>query len=225
MAQPNLDVVDIDAKTTITDDYVVEIQNAEATDGRSYGVRIKAGSTSADQSFVIQDHDASNTLFKITGDGDVNVGIGDILFGTAGKGINLGVTSNTDANTLDDYEEGTFTPAADSFSGTMTFTTANYVKIGKLVHVNFKMTSDGNSDTDQVSISGFPFSAVAEHPVSLSYNTAGSAALHSANDPTIPNAMINTAEIMYVYVSTGGAFKYSSMGTGFIRVSGTYITT
>ena len=44
--------------------YVVEIQNAEATDGRSYGVRIKAGSTSADQSFVIQDHDASNTLLS-----------------------------------------------------------------------------------------------------------------------------------------------------------------
>ena len=27
------------------------------------------------ESFVIQDHDASNTLFKITGDGDVNIGL------------------------------------------------------------------------------------------------------------------------------------------------------
>ena len=90
-------------------DYIMELTNAEATDGRSYGLRVKAGSTSADQSFVVQDHDASNTLLKVTGDGDVNVGIGDILFGTAGKGINLGVTSNTDSNTLDDYEEGAWT--------------------------------------------------------------------------------------------------------------------
>ena len=52
-------------------DYIMELTNAEATDGRSYGLRVKAGSTSADQSFVVQDHDASNTLFKITGDGAV----------------------------------------------------------------------------------------------------------------------------------------------------------
>ena len=52
-------------------DYIMELTNAEATDGRSYGLRVKAGSTSADQSFVIQDHDASNTLLKVTGDGAV----------------------------------------------------------------------------------------------------------------------------------------------------------
>jgi hypothetical protein len=156
---------------------------------------------------------------------DLTITDGDLLFATAAKGVNLGVTSNTDSNTLDDYEEGTFTPAADSFSGTMTFTTANYVKIGKLVHVNFKMTSDGNSDTSQISISGFPFSAVAEHSVSLSHNMAGNGALQSNTTPTIPNAIINTAEIMYVYLPTGGAFQYAFMGTGFIRVSGTYITT
>ena len=35
----------------------------------------------------------------------------DIYFGTAGKGIVLGNTSNVDANTLDDYEEGSYTPS------------------------------------------------------------------------------------------------------------------
>ena len=157
--------------------------------------------------------------------GDVEINDGDLYFKDAGKGIVLGATSNTDANTLDDYEEGTFTPSADSFSGTMTFTTARYTKIGNLVHVNFKMTSDGNSDTSQISISGFPFSAVQEHPVSMSHNMAGNGALQSNTTPTIPNAMINTAEILYVYLPTGGAFQYAFMGSGFIRVSGTYITT
>ena len=42
--------------------------------------------------------------------GDIKVNRGDLYFGTAGKGIVLGATSNTDANTLDDYEEGTWTP-------------------------------------------------------------------------------------------------------------------
>ena len=167
----------------------------------------------------------SSERMRIESGGDVKIASGDIYFSTAGKGIVLGATSNTDANTLDSYEEGTFSPSADSFSGTMTFTTANYVKIGKLVHVNFKMTSDGNGDTDQISISGFPFSAVAEHPVCISDDMAGGGALQSNTTPSIANAMINTAEIMYVYLPTGGAFQYAFMGTGFIRVSGTYITT
>ena len=143
--------VNITAADGVADnDYVVEIQNAEATDGRSFGVRIKAGSTSADQSFVIQDHDASNTLFKITGDGDVNVGIGDILFGTSGKGINLGVTSNTDSNTLDDYEEGTHTIAFDlATSGSITPKDANkvagYIKIGTLCFIGCDLRTASTS--------------------------------------------------------------------------------
>jgi hypothetical protein len=152
---------------------------------------------------------------------------GDLVIGTSGHGIDFSAVSHASGMTselLDSYEEGTFSPSADSFSGTMTFTTARYTKIGKLVHVNFKMTSDGNGDTDQISISGFPFSAVAEHPVSMSHDMAGNGALQSNTTPTIPNGMINTAEILYVYLPTGGAFQYAFMGSGFIRVSGTYIT-
>ncbi len=50
--------------------------------------------------------------------GDVDIETGDIFFSTAGKGINLGVTSNTDSNTLDDYEEGTFSTSYAVATGT-----------------------------------------------------------------------------------------------------------
>ncbi|MDP6585885.1 MAG: hypothetical protein QF535_14610, partial [Anaerolineales bacterium] len=78
----------------------------------------------------------------VTSDGtDITITSGDIIFGAAGKGINLGVTSNTDSNTLDDYEEGTWTPqyqcnlgtGGDSNSGT-------YIKIGKLVYFEGYLT-------------------------------------------------------------------------------------
>ena len=51
-------------------------------------------------------------LTKVTGSGadglnlsstDVTISSGDLLFATANKGVVLGVTSNTDSNTLDDY--------------------------------------------------------------------------------------------------------------------------
>ena len=145
-------------------DYIMELTNAEATDGRSYGLRVKAGSTSADQSFVVQDHDASNTLLKVTGDGDVNVGIGDILFGTAGKGINLGVTSNTDSNTLDDYEEGTFTATFTcGTSGTITLDNNElcYTKIGRIVHVTGSVDVDSvSSPQGNIVVGTLPFTSI-----------------------------------------------------------------
>ena len=40
---------------------------------------------------------------------DIKVESGDIVFGSSGRGIVLGNTSNADDNTHDDYEEGTWT--------------------------------------------------------------------------------------------------------------------
>ena len=57
------------------------------------------------------------TAITITSGEDIDIESGDIFFSTAGKGINLGVTSNTDSNTLDDYEEGTFNVTATIASG------------------------------------------------------------------------------------------------------------
>ena len=67
----------------------------------------------------------SNASTKVTVDGsagDVKVESGDLFFATAGKGVCLGVTSNTDANTLADYEEGTFTPALTFGGGAASMT-------------------------------------------------------------------------------------------------------
>jgi len=72
-----------------------------------------------------------------------------------------GITFNGDtaqANALNDYESGTWTP---TISGcTITVQRANYVKIGGLVHLSFTMninSSDGSST--QISIGGVPFTA------------------------------------------------------------------
>lgn len=149
---------------------------------------------------------------------DLTITDGDLLFATAAKGVVLGATSNTDANTIEDYEEGTFTPAAGDYSGTMTFTTANYTKVGRIVNFHFKMTGDGTSDSSQINITGFPFAVIDEHAVSLSFNTGTADGEH-------PNAMVNTAEICYFYVSDGSGFTYTMLGSGYVRVCGTYTTT
>ncbi len=98
---------------------------------------------------------------------DVTVSTGNIVFGTASKGVYLGVTSATAANLLDDYEEGTWTPvvnSANGFSTGITSTThAKYTKIGNTVNVRayFQMgNSSGNlALEDNVTITGIPFTA------------------------------------------------------------------
>jgi hypothetical protein len=58
-----------------------------------------------------------------------------------------------DANTLDDYEEGSWTP---SIGGTATYTTqlGSYIKIGKLVALTFDITINSRGTGSQVSITG-----------------------------------------------------------------------
>ena len=55
------------------DKWAAVIQNAEATDGRSYGLKVQAGSTT-DQAFAITDHDGTNDLMSVQGDKKVAIG-------------------------------------------------------------------------------------------------------------------------------------------------------
>ena len=214
----------------VDNNYIAEFQNTEATDGRSFGMRIKAGSNASDQSFVIQDHDASNTLFKITGDGDVNIGIGDILFGTSGKGINLGVTSNTDSNTLDDYEEGTWSGTLRAVAGSAgtvagNTSTAHYLKVGNAINILFtcNMTNLGSYTANaNVAVYGLPFTAggYVNHPLTLGFHD-----FHS--DSTTRNICVQvTANQAYVYHANpdSSITLWNEIGTGLYSFNGFYRT-
>mgnify|MGYP003136748651 CR=1 FL=1 len=99
------------------------------------------------------------TIASDASNGDVTVKTGDLIFGTAGKGICLGVTSNTADNTLDDYEEGDYTPT-DNSGASLSFTTNNtgkYTKIGRLVTCHFDITFPTTSSSSVAKVS-LPFS-------------------------------------------------------------------
>ena len=55
------------------DRWAAVIKNREATDGRSYGLKVMAGSTT-DQAFALTDHDGSNDLMAVQGDGKIGIG-------------------------------------------------------------------------------------------------------------------------------------------------------
>jgi hypothetical protein len=99
--------------------------------------------------------------------GDVTVSTGNVVIGTAGKGIDFSAqtqsTSTTVAEVLDHYETGTFTPALkNGVSGnTMSHATqfGHYTRIGNRVYINLRVIVNGNGDaTDAaMAIFGLPF--------------------------------------------------------------------
>ena len=64
----------IAADGTSDNTQVMTIENNEATDGRSYGLKIKAGSNASDAPLFIQDHDAANDFMIVRGNGAVGIG-------------------------------------------------------------------------------------------------------------------------------------------------------
>tara|TARA_Y100001937_G_scaffold24922_1_gene35735 strand:+ start:1060 stop:1602 length:543 start_codon:yes stop_codon:yes gene_type:complete len=92
---------------------------------------------------------------------DVTVASGDLLFGTANKGVVVGVTSNTDVNTLDDYEEGTFTATcANSVTLSSSKDLLVYTKVGRLVTVSGQIQVDNGQSGAELQINNLPFTAV-----------------------------------------------------------------
>jgi hypothetical protein len=77
----------------------------------------------------------------------------------AGKGIQFN-GDTADANSLDDYEEGTWTP---SIGGTATYSqqVGIYTKVGRLVTASFLLTVTTRGTGSQQAISGLPFTSAA----------------------------------------------------------------
>jgi len=100
---------------------------------------------------------------RIDSSGRVLVGLTSANTSGANFQVSQGITfpatqsASSDANTLDDYEEGTWTPAGGSLTNN---TTATYTKIGRFVYVNFDVTFPGGGAATQAQISGLPFTSL-----------------------------------------------------------------
>ena len=162
-----------------------------------------------------QDLTAVNGTFTsgLTVASNVDITNGDIIFGTSGNGINLGVTSNTDSNTLDDYEEGTWTPTATAYGGTFSASDAQYVKVGRMVHFDCVLSFSG-TDSDRVTIAGLPFTAT---------NTSAVAKYFSGS--AFSDLMMLVSGTTIVGANTSGDATYTSVSGMTARFSGTYMAT
>tara|TARA_A100001388_G_scaffold269192_1_gene245194 strand:+ start:900 stop:2588 length:1689 start_codon:yes stop_codon:yes gene_type:complete len=114
-------------------------------------------------------HGNGTRTFRLLEDGHVEIANGDLTLGTNGHGIDFYGGSGSyrqAANTLDDYEEGTFTPniqdaaSGGNSHGNSGVREAKYTKIGNTVTVMMNCRSLSNSGLNgshQLFVTNLPF--------------------------------------------------------------------
>ena len=129
-------------------------------------VRIREDRAANTQTALWVQQDGSGLCADFIGD-KIRVADG-ILFGT----------DTADANALDDYEEGTWTPAFESNSaGSGRVTTVNaarYTKIGNVVHISayIVLATLGTGGSGPIMIHGLPFTSVTEYGATITVGYA-----------------------------------------------------
>ena len=115
------------------------------------------------------------TKAKIDTNGHLTISDGNLVIGTAGKGIDFGSSTHASGMSdeiLTDYEEGSWTPVfATAGSGGSTVsnpsnTQATYVKVGRIVYLHLGvhgLTKNWAGSSTEVFIRGIPYRSYFQH--------------------------------------------------------------
>lgn len=139
-----------------------------------------------------------------------------------------GISFDNGANTLDHYEEGTFTPEY-SFVNTPTYTTqtGKYTRIGNILYFTLKIevSSIDNTDVSNIHVTGLPFNASQAHQINASLNPVHSTILADylqAND-AVYFGQINSTTAILLQNGDRNHIKYNQIkSSGNLTITGWY---
>lgn len=159
----------INAKNATNNSYAYHIRQPDQSSSTSNAGWYWGADNSGDTYFTYNNAAAYVERLRINNSGAV------VLRGGSATASGVGITfpasqsASTDANTLDDYEEGTWTPSVTSAAGSITTVgavTGNYRKIGSFVCLFFSITITTNgTGSSQVLADSVPFSFATSSPV------------------------------------------------------------
>jgi hypothetical protein len=176
-------------------------------------------------------------LVTVTSAGAVEIANGNLVFSTNGTGIDFSASASGGATSsiLDDYEEGTFTPAFSSSGAVFAYTSQQgaYTKIGRQVCFNIYLQLDGAQTltANVVTITGLPFTSATISGLSVAM-VCGIREVNLTAGASILVARIgsNSSSILLVeegdnYATTNLNSNQLSGSSGQVMISGTYPAT
>lgn len=157
------------------------------------------------------------------------IGVGGATPAASGAGITFPATqsASTDANTLDDYEEGTWTPTIARTGSSYTFgsRTGTYTKIGRQVTVQcyVNITAITTQGSSYITVTGLPFacmnSSESNFTGSIFYNTAVS------SSSAMSTGIFKNETFFYLKSTTRGEDPINeNTAVGYIMATLTYFT-
>ena len=167
---------------------------------------------------------SGSKLNNCTTDGTTNLTIadGNLVVGTAGHGIDFSATSDgsgTDTSELlDDYEEGTWTPALNN-SGGITVHAATYTKVGRKVTINAYITISANQSSGTLVFTGLPY-----NEGNLGYHL-GAAYTQTTGSIHVFNQIPLQQSYTEVLKNVGNSIFQADVSGGYVLFSNTYFTT
>lgn len=159
---------------------------------------------------------AGRILSSVPGSGNVTLEAGNLVQGTASKGINF--TANTPAagktsQLLNWYEEGTWTPTVTANVGTILTLgtlTGSYTRIGRQVMVMFDCTITLNgTGSSYIKVAGLPFASV-------TYVASGAGKEYNVTDKSLNLVLAAGSTTIGVFFYDGtypGGNNYRLLGT------------
>ena len=137
------------------------------------------------------------------------------IISAAGGGIQFPATqiASADANTLDDYEEGTWTPGI-STGAIFTSATGKYTKIGNFVYVTWDLTFPASASGAAFEVTGLPFTVgSSSYTGNVAITNYGSADLCFFTNPGATTMLVrNTSNANLPLSALSSKFAHGSAG-------------
>ena len=157
----------------------------------------------ASNAFFIRDDTATTTRFSINTNGAIVLSGGTTTASGVGIAFPNAQSASSDANCLDDYEEGVWsgTLKGSTTDPTAVTATGRYTKIGRNVYVEIAFNGFSNvGAVGSISITGLPFAAAAQNIGSLMMSLAG-----TFTNGSLSSFISASASTIETYVSTSNA--------------------
>ena len=143
-----------------------------------------------------------------------SISVGNATPTTSGAGITFPATqsASSDANTLDDYEEGTWTPVISGSTsagvGVYSSQVGKYTKIGNTVFISADLAWSAHTGTGNINVTGLPFTSASGSANPIFVLTDG---LTITGVPTV--TVNSSASTMYVAALNNGATSLVAIDT------------
>ena len=159
--------------------------------------------------------------------GDQTIINGNLVIGTAGKGIDFSADPSAPGTTselLDDYEEGTFTPTifGSSTAGTTTYTNqvGRYTKIGNRVFYSISVGWSAQDGSGNLRVGGLPFTSA--NVTGSNFQVVAASNLTFSGQLAAEVANNGTTIVPYGFASAGAISAVALDTAATIWISGHY---